>query len=63
MRQRGMTIPEAVKELGISRQSVHKAINKGHIRVVEVIAGRRLLNRADVEKYRPRSKTTEDKPK
>ena len=57
-----MTIPEAVKELGISRQSVHKAIKNGRIRVVDVIAGRRLLSRADVEAYKPRRKGNAKEP-
>lgn len=49
-----MTITEAVQRLNMTRAAIHNAVNAGKIRS-QVVLGRRVLIRSDVEAYRPRS--------
>jgi excisionase family DNA binding protein len=48
-----MTITEAAQKLGITRQTIHNAIARNELDVVEMF-GRRLLKRQQVEAYVPK---------
>jgi predicted site-specific integrase-resolvase len=49
-----ISVTEAAKLKGVSRQAILDAVNAGIISVVLTVAGRRLLSRADVIAYQPR---------
>lgn len=52
-----ISVTEAAELKGVTRQSIRNAIKAKTLNVVAVVAGRRVLSRAEVEKYKPRSKS------
>jgi excisionase family DNA binding protein len=47
-----MTMTQFADEVGISRQAVHKAINKGRIKKVERIGEIILIHKSEVTKFK-----------
>lgn len=50
----GMTPAQAAKELGISRQAVHKAIEEKRLKAREVAPGWYLIDEKSIAAYKPK---------
>ena len=49
-----LSIPQIIKAKGLTRTSVHRAMNRGDLPPV-VIGGRQFVQRSDVERFIPRA--------